>query len=435
LNVSLLLQKEAGQKQEERRKMDFPGIKATDIYLPNDEINSEKWAVIACDQFTSEPEYWERVEKYVGDEPSTLKLIFPEAFLKDESKKNHETEIFENMARYLEDGTIKKAVEDGFVLVERSTESGKRLGLVAALDLEDYDYKDETLPVRATEGTVSERLPAREKIREKAILELPHVMVLLNDKKDSVLGTLIEKAKSGSNRLLYDFDLMEDGGHLRGFAIESDEDKKSLSDALLKLQNESNGLMYAIGDGNHSLAAAKNCYEKLKKTLSKAELINHPMRYALCEIVNLHSKALIFEPIHRVLFNCKKANFMEEFKSYVKDRGLSLCEGDDIVFTYNGESESYGISCDKGVLPVALIQDFCDMYLSSHRDSKIDYIHGSEVVSELSKKEDTLGILLKAIPKDNFFDAIRTNGHFPRKTFSMGEAREKRYYMECRKIQ
>lgn len=405
--------------------MNFPGIQPTDIYLPAQGVDLTKWAVVACDQFTSQPDYWHQVEATVGEAPSTLRLIQPEAFL--EQRDNTE-KVNATMEQYLEDGTLQCAVKDGFIVVERETPSGKRLGLMVALDLECYDFSTGTLLTRATEGTVADRLPPRVKIRQNAPLELPHVLVLLDDPDRTVIEPLV-RAKQQETPL-YDIELMQNGGHLRGWAVVDDASMTSLASAMKALHEKADGFLYAVGDGNHSLATAKICWENLKATLPPDEAQNHPARYALVELENLHDEAILFEPIHRALFHVNAEDLIEGFKAYVGKRDMALVAGSDIVFV---GYEGYALVNTGGMLPIAVLQNYLDEYLQTH-DATIDYIHGEQTVRDLCTAPDSLGILLEGIPKDGFFDGIRAGGHFPRKTFSMGEANEKRYYVETRKI-
>lgn len=405
--------------------MRFPGITPTDIYLPAPEIDLSKWAVVACDQFTSQPDYWHKVESIVGEAPSTLRLIQPEAFLEQGDNTDN---VNATMQQYLENGTLQCAVRDGFIVVERETPSGKRLGLMAALDLECYDFTTGTLLTRATEGTVADRLPPRVKIRRNAPLELPHVLVLIDDPARTVIEPLVRAKRS--EQPLYDVELMQNGGHLRGWAVADDASKTLLADAMNALAEQADGFLYAVGDGNHSLATAKLCWETLKETLSPAEAETHPARYALVELENLHDEAILFEPIHRALFHVDADDLIDGFKAYVSKQGMTLVDGEEIVFV---DHAGYALDNANGMLPIAVLQTYLDEYLQSH-DAVIDYIHGEQTVRDLCTAPESLGILLKGIPKDGFFEGIRVGGHFPRKTFSMGEANEKRYYMEARKI-
>lgn len=409
----------------------FPGLVPSDIYLPAARVDLSKWAVVACDQFTSQPDYWQEVEMEVGDAPSTLRMILPEIYLNEAA--SNIPGIHNSMRKYLKSGVMEKKVENGFVLTERTTESGVRLGLIAALDLNAYDYAPGAKPlIRATEGTIVERIPVRVRIREGALLESPHVMVLIDDAGKTVIEKAYERVKD--KKPLYDTPLMMNGGHLRGWAIDAMEELKEIAAALQALNAKANGFLYAVGDGNHSLATAKACWTRLNAKLSPDEQETHPARYALTEIVNLHSDALVFEPIHRVLFHADASDLMKKFSAYAEGRGLALSEGDDIRFIANGKETGVSISGAEGVLPVAILQPFLDDYIKANKEIGIDYIHGEEAARTLAGNPVTTGILLKPIDKKSLFPSIASEGVLPRKTFSMGEAWEKRYYMECRRI-
>lgn len=408
----------------------FPGLVPSDIYLPGDSVDVKKWPVVACDQFTSQPDYWQKVEKLVGDAPSTLHMILPEIYLNEASSR---VPVIQNaMRRYLKTGVMSKKVENGFVLTERRTESGVRLGLIAAVDLNAYDYAPGAKPlIRATEGTIVERIPVRVRIREGALLESPHVMILINDQGKTVIEKAYERVKDQTP--LYDTDLMLGGGHLRGWAIEGEEALKEIAGALQALNARSNGFLYAVGDGNHSLATAKACWTRLHAKLSPEEQETHPARYALSEIVNLHSDALIFEPIHRVIFKADMKDLIEKFVSSIVQRGFTCLAGDDIRFTCGEEEIGISVSGADDVLPVQILQPFLDEYIKLNQ-LEIDYIHGEDAVKSLCENKAGVGILLKPIDKKSLFPSIASEGVLPRKTFSMGEAWEKRYYMECRRI-
>ena len=297
-------------------------LKKADILLPKN-ADMTKWAVVACDQYTSEPKYWEEVEKIVGDEPSTLKITLPEIYLEKENVSERITKINQEMKKLLNDGFFK-VLEDSLIYLERTGADGKvRKGLIGKVDLEDYSYEkgSQTL-IRATEGTVLERIPPRVKVRENAELELPHVMLLIDDEKKEIIEDLTNKVEEKD--VVYDFDLMQNGGHVKGYKV-PDELIDGIFTKMEKLADKDNFekkydvqgkgvLLFSVGDGNHSLATAKACYENLKKTMSKEEYENHPARYALVEIVNLHSDALEFEPIHRVVFGVKPEKMIEEFE-------------------------------------------------------------------------------------------------------------------------
>ena len=450
--------------------MKFPGLKPDDIYLPAEGIDLRRWAVVACDQYTSQPDYWRRVEAYVGARPSTLHIVQPEIDLARAGARI--PAIHRAMREYLSNGTLVRAVRNGFTLTERTTASGARLGLVAAVDLEEYDFTPGSgAMIRATEGTIRERIPPRLRIREGAPLECPHVMLLLDDPARTVIEPL--HARLRETAPLCDFELMENGGRLRVWGVEGDA-LAPVSDALSALWEKSDGFLYAVGDGNHSLATAKARWDALKPALSPGEAQAHPARYALAEIVNLHSPALVFEPIHRVLFGADMEDLVSAYRAHLASRGMKLtaveplssrasgtkpvdpsssraCEVEsaepsssacgitptdeaELTFVSGNARASYRVGNPENPLPVAVLQPFLDEYLRSHPAARIDYVHGAAAVESLCQTPHTTGILLPAIDKSALFPAVRQGGALPRKTFSMGEPDEKRYYMECRKI-
>ena len=554
--------------------MKFPGLKPDDIYLPAEGIDLRRWAVVACDQYTSQPEYWRRVEAYVGAHPSTLHIVQPEIDLERAGARI--PAVHRAMREYLSNGTLVRAVRNGFTLTERTTASGARLGLVAAVDLEEYDFTPGSgAMIRATEGTIRERIPPRLRIREGAPLECPHVMLLLDDPARTVIEPL--HARLRETAPLCDFELMENGGRLRVWGVEGDA-LAPVSDALSALWEKSDGFLYAVGDGNHSLATAKARWDALKPALSPEEAQTHPARYALAEIVNLHSPALAFEPIHRVLFGADMEDLVSAYRAHLASRGMKLtaveplssrasgtkpvdpsfsracgtkpaepssfpasgmkpaepssfpasrtkpaepssscacgmkpaepssscacgtkpaepssfpasrtklaesssscacgakpaepsssrasgtkpvdpsssraCEVEsaepsssargmtptdeaELTFVSGNARASYRVENPENPLPVAVLQPFLDEYLHSHPAARIDYVHGAAAVESLCQIPHTTGILLPAIDKSALFPAVRQGGALPRKTFSMGEPDEKRYYMECRKI-
>lgn len=412
-----------------------------DILLPDDTVEKDKWAVIACDQFTSQPDYWDEVKKYVGDSPSAFNVVFPEIYLSGKDGISDEKRI-ENinstMKKYLSDNTLKQAVTAGYVFVERTTESGVRLGIVGKIDLDTYDFdpKNKTL-IRATEGTVLSRIPPRVKIRQNASIELPHVMLLVDDPQDKILGDL-QKNKD-SFRKLYDTDLMAGGGHITGYAIEG-ADADAVTKTFADKEADCGGFLFAVGDGNHSLATAKTCWENIKGNLTEEERQDHPARYALVEICNLHSNALEFKPIHRLICQVKMDGLLEYFKTELEKQGLELTDGDEIVFCQKNEAtgdiDKYEVSIkNRGDrLPVEILQNILDDYLSQNESADIDYIHGDDALNGLVEKTGGCGIFLQSIEKNTLFAAINAGGVLPRKTFSIGEANEKRYYMEAKRI-
>ncbi len=400
------------------------GFFPTDILIPK-HTDMKKWSVVACDQYTSQPDYWERVRKFVGHEPSTLNLILPELDLANADPAT----IHQNMKDYLEKG-IFKTLTNSLVFVRRTLENGKeRMGLIGALDLECYDYRKGSLSLcRATEGTVEERLPPRIQIRQNAELELPHIMVLIDDPNFTVIEAL--KDIRHLFQKIYDFSLMEKGGSLAGYAIDQNQARPIL-DALAALAGEAeHPLLYAVGDGNHSLATAKACYEKIKETLGEAAK-DHPARYCLVELVNVHSDGLEFEPIHRVIFNTEPQKLM----AYLKEQGLT--EGDafqqKVSVLQNGTKKVYSFKKESAKITVGSLQNALDSYLAENTGT-IDYIHGEDVLETLSARENAIGFLLPDVYKSDLFPTVVADGALPRKTFSMGHAHDKRFYLEARRI-
>ena len=381
------------------------GVSIPHILLPAPEVDLAKWAVVACDQFTAEPDYWARVEAIVGDAPSSHRIILPEAFLGEGECRA--PAIHATMRDYMARGVLREAA-NGFVLVERGLAAGNRLGLVLAVDLEQYDFTPGARSlIRPTEGTILERLPPRVRIREGAPLESPHVMLLVDDPAHLLTGPL--HARRDCLRPLYDVELMLGGGRLRGWAVEQPEHVAQIAAALEALHAQSDGLLFAVGDGNHSLATARQCWLTLRGGLPPELRESHPARFALAEVVNLHDPALVFEPIHRVLFNVSRQEVTDAWEACVPETGQP-----------------------DGVQAVSFIQDFVDAFAAAHPGAEIDYIHGEESMRTLCRAPDTAGFLLPAMDKADLFPAVRAGGVLPRKTFSMGEAHEKRYYMECR---
>ena len=403
---------------------------STDILLPNKDADLQKWAVIACDQYTSQPEYWKKVESLVGDAPSALKLTLPEIYLGEAEQKTEE--INENMKKYLADGTLTEAVKNGFIYVERQTSAGILPGLLGALDLEEYDFREGTKPkVRATEGTILSRIPPREKIRENAVLELPHVLLLLDDAEKQLIEPLA--AQKNSFRKLYDFDLMQNGGHVAGWAVEGEAAEK-LRSQLAELEEKAGEIFLATGDGNHSVATAKSCWEKLKAGLTSKEIENHPARRMLAEVVNLHSDAIVFQPIHRVLFGIKE-DIVEAFERWLELNGMSLMEGSEITFTFaNGGEEEFAIDGRGKLMPLAVMQKWLDKYVAKNKYLSLDYVHGRANVDKIVSESGAVGIIFNAMDKAGFFPAIKAGGALPKKTFSIGNADDKRFYLEARKI-
>ena len=385
------------------------------------------WAVIACDQFTSQPDYWKAVREQAGEHPSACRITFPEAELGlDEEARI--ASINKTMRRYL-DANLFRRFPDSCIYVERTLLDGSvRRGVVGVIDLEAYDYAaDAVSPVRATERTVVERIPPRVRIREGACLELSHVMLLMDDPGGTVLDSLT--ARKSELEPVYDFELMQGGGHLRGWAVEG-ADVKRVCAAVDALSAKAEGLLYAVGDGNHSLAAAKQCWLDLQGTLSPAERENHPARYALVELVNLACPALAFEPIHRLLTGVNPAALIADYRAFLDANGANEGPGDDLI-AFDMTREWRFRSTPH---PLRLLQGFLDAYLADHPGARIDYIHGGDALRKLISRPDAMGFMPRALGKSELFGYIRRWGVLPRKTFSMGGANEKRYYLEARKI-
>lgn len=412
------------------------GIRPAQILLPAAGVKPETWACIACDQYTSEPEYWEKAFAVAGDAPSAIRLILPEYNLKNSESLIPQIHI--TMAEYLAQGLLTPAVNPGFILCERTIVSGTRLGLVCAVDLEQYSFEKGSLPlIRPTEQTITDRLPPRLKIRRGAPVELTHIMILIDDPDRTVLEPL--QADKAALRKVYDFDLMMNGGHLAGWAVDSAE-KLAQVDRSLNALMDTKGehpLLLAVGDGNHSLATAKAYWNEIREGLSEAERENHPARFALCEIVNIHDEALLFEPIYRILTGTTRSAVMADWKAYAEAKGMSLAaDGSDHRFTVvsaDGE-ETVAVLNPEGAIPCETIQKFLDAFLAKHPEAGIDFIHGEGSLRALAAKPETVGFLLPDIDKHSFFRDVEKLGVLPRKTFSMGEADEKRFYMEAKKI-
>lgn len=426
------------------------GIEVPEVLLPNKEVDMVKWAVVACDQYTSQPEYWDSVEKLVGDAPSMFRLTLPEIYLESPDKRERIEKIHSTMSQYLANNVFEK--QNCAIYTERIIGGLARPGLIIALDLEKYDFSigSQSL-IRATEGTILDRIPPRVEIRKGAPIESPHIMVLIDDPEMKVIEPLIE---TKNNKPLYNFDLMMNGGHVAGWAIPQEMLDKSVEE-LSKLADINNFrsryntgddkgvLLFAMGDGNHSLATAKTVWETEKGHLPP----NHPLRYALVEIVNVHSPALVFEPIHRVLFGLK-SNIVEAAKNFFNDLSIEKVADratmEQIVKAEDGEqkcgfinNEGYFVwtfNNPTSQLAVGTLQSFLDKFIVDGAE-KIDYIHGTEEVCEMGKMDSNCGFFLPVMNKGELFKTVIFDGALPRKTFSMGEANEKRFYLECRSIE
>ena len=384
-----------------------------DILLPKS--NFESWATIACDQYTSEPEYWERAKTAAGDKPSALNIVLPEVYLSNDNSKRIDT-INKNMQAYLDDDIFAQ-YPDSLIFVERIQSDGKcRRGIVGKIDLECYDYRaGTTAEIRATEQTVLSRIPPRVEIRKNAPLELPHVMLLFDDVKDEVFSYLIENKNRFTK--LYDFTLMCGAGSIAGYLLDNDA-KNTVLSLLENLKAQNDGFLFCVGDGNHSLATAKECYN-----LNKTEA----SRYALTEIVNIHDTALEFEPIYRVVFGVQPEALLDEF---VKTVG----EGNQKFTCVYGDKALEIAVKPTAKLAVGTLQTFLDEYVKNHKEAEVDYIHGEESLKKLASRPNAIGFIFDGMQKSELFEAVNADGSLPRKTFSMGHADDKRFYIEARKI-
>lgn len=397
----------------------------SDILLPKE--NFEKWSVIACDQFTSRVDYWEDVKKIADGAPSTVNLIYPEVYLGKTDARETVEKINSEMVKYIENGVFEE-YKDAFIYVERVQSDGRlRAGIVGAVDLEKYDYNEgSTSEIRATEKTVLERIPPRVQIRKDASLELPHILMLIDDAEKTVIEPLAALAESGKMRKLYDFTLMLGGGSIKGYLVPKEYHEK-IMDGINALADKNGGITLAVGDGNHSLATAKACY---------ALNPNETTRYAITELVNLHSPALEFEPIYRTVEKVDAENVYAEFIKFLDKNGSAVSESGNqkITFVAGKTERTVKIENPPHVLAVGTVQLFLDEYIKSHTEAEVDYIHGEDEVISIAEKPNSCGFLYDCLTKAELFPAVAKEGVLPRKTFSMGHAKDKRYYTEARKI-
>ena len=417
------------------------GFYPADILLPAN-ADMTKWSVVACDQFTSQPEYWEDADRIVAEAPSTLRMILPEAGLNKPDVDKTISKINTTMKAYLEENLFE-TYEESLFYIERTQSDGKiRRGIIGMIDLECYDFTPGSgALIRATEGTVLSRIPPRVRVRKDAPVEFPHIMLLIDDPEKTVIEPLT--AQTDTMVPVYDFDLMKNGGHLRGFRLSSAQ-TDNIAEALCRLtapeemerkygMKDAAPLLFAVGDGNHSLATAKQCYEDLKKNTPEEKWMQLPARYALVEVVNNHDDALQFEPIHRVVFNCDPEKLIEAFKSAFPGTYEGCGEGHVIAYTYAGHKGSLTVPHPGMQLAVGTLQSFLDKY-GKENGCEIDYIHGDDVTDELGSRPGNIGFKLPAMEKEQLFKTVMADGVLPRKTFSMGHAQDKRYYTEGRKI-
>ncbi len=438
------------------KKLKSLGVHIPTILIPNEEIDLQTWAVVACDQYTSEPAYWQSVAEIAGDAPSTLNLIYPECYLEEADPETRIAAINAKMREYLSSDIFRSYPESFFLVYRETKEDFGRWGLVAALDLELYDYSaDSTSLIRATEGTIIERIPPRKRIRKDAPLEFPHIIVLIDDEKRSIIEPLA--AKKDDLEKVYDFKLMKDSGRITAYAVNQPGDLSMVADAFSTLADrevfsQKHGkddlLLFAMGDGNHSLATAKSCWEDIKGGLTAEEMEDHPARFALVELENIFDEGLEFEPIHRVLFGANRTAILEELKRNCESYETQTCQTLDEMYSLihtEDEYQYFGIVDESGICSIVKVagaesqivagtlQKTLDAYVASS-GAAIDYTHGLQVTSSLGMKPGNVGIFLPGISKHSFFSSIIHDGALPRKTFSMGEDYEKRFYIEGRKI-
>lgn len=400
-------------------------IKAPHILLPKKGIDMNAYAVIACDQFTSQPEYWDELKRETENKVSTFHMIYPEAYLENTNQEEYIANINKNINSYLLDKSLVD-IGECFILVERTTPYGnRRLGLVISIDLEEYSYKHGVpCSIKASEATIEERIPPRLKIRKDAQIELPHTLLLFDDKEKTIVEPLYRNKDKLS--CLYDFELNQNGGHIKGYLITDTNEVIKKFNELYKKNN--NGLMFVVGDGNHSLATAKVHWENLKKNLSEEEKISHPARYALVEANNIYDEGIKFEPIHRILFNCSN-DFVEGLEK-VMDGEESNC------FLYNQKIGKKPLKSPKNAAKTyQIVQNYIDEYIGKHHKTKVDFIHDEQSLIDVANKNpDSVAIIMPALGKSDIFEFVAKDMVLPRKSFSMGHANEKRYYLEAKRI-
>ena len=440
---------------ETKNSLEKFGLKIPQVLLPNEKVDLEKWAVIACDQYTQDRDYWKRVEDFVGNAPSTLRITLPEVYLNDGDKVARIEKINSTMKKYLADGVFAPALEN-MIYIERTTGYGRvRRGLVTTIDLEEYDWNPEKKAlIRATEATILERIPPRVEIRKNACLELPHIMLLVNDASKKLVektGSLAKDAQGAKGNLVYQTKLMENSGSISGWKVNDSIVAENVLPALKKISDDQtcddgSVFLFAVGDGNHSLATAKTIWNELKASGAPSD---SPARYALVEIVNIYDEGLTFEPIHRVLFNVDSEKLLEAMKTRLNGTLEEVADEAALEKAVGSSKADFGFVCSDGGkkkftllktsitdLGVSHLQPALDEFLKANGNSKedIDYIHGSDEVCRLGGKDGAVSILLPPIAKDTFFATIANTGSLPRKSFSMGEASEKRFYMEARQL-
>ena len=398
------------------------------VLLPRKGTDMSKWATIACDQFCARPQYWSELTEYVGDAPSTLKITCPEIYLNSGNLDERISEVWKTMNAYVESGLF--VGREGFVLVEREVENGeKRVGVMISIDLDAYDWNRVRVPIRATEDTLVERLPVRIRIREKAPLESPHAIVLIDDPDKRIIEPLY--ARREEMEKLYDFDLNMGGGHIAGYAVPDSEALAEKLEALLDPEVQTKkygfdaGIMFAVGDGNHSIATAKVMWENLKKTLTPEECEGHPARYMLVEMVNLYGGGMDFKPIHRLIYS-RDPEFVAGLRAALKGSGK-------LKLVYK-DGEEYVDCPEKASLTISAVQTYIESYAKLHKGFEVEYVHNEGHLKEAVDEACGIGIVMPDFPNAELVNFVVNVGNLPKKAFSIGEPEHKRYYLECKSI-
>ncbi len=403
-------------------------VRIPKILIPNQKVDPVKWATIACDQFCARPKYWEELEKTVGDAPSTLRITCPEIYINKGNLEERIMGVQKEMGKYLEEGLFEEY--ENFVLVEREVENGrKRVGVMIAIDLDAYNWERVRVPIRATEGTLVERLPVRIKIRKGAPLELPHAIILIDNPEKNIIEPIYENKDELEK--LYDFELNMGGGHVAGYKI---DDCQSIieklnglldADVQVKKYGIDAGIQFAVGDGNHSIATAKVMWEELKKTLTEEERENHPARFMLVEMVNLYGEGMDFKPIHRLIYN-PTPDFISGLKATLS--------GENQLKIVTNSGVSYVDCPSKASLTISGVQNYIESYLKENPQVEVEYVHNEEHLLDALKECDGIGIVMPDFPNSELVNFVVNVGNLPKKAFSIGEPEHKRYYLECKSI-
>ena len=404
-------------------------VKIPKILIPKQSTDMVKWATIACDQFCARPKYWEELQSIVGDAPSTLKITCPEIYINKGDLDNRILNVNAEMRSYVENGLFEEV--NNFVLVEREVEDGKkRVGMMISIDLDQYDWNRVRVPIRATEGTLVERLPVRIKIRKNAPIELPHAIILIDDEDRKIIEPIY--ARRHSLKKLYDFDLNMGGGNVKGYEVDESEKVLTLLEGLLERELQIKkygvdaGIQFAVGDGNHSIATAKVMWEELKKNLTEEERLNHPARYMLVEMVNLYGEGMSFKPIHRLVYNPDKA-FIDGLKEAL--------QGDGKIKLLTDKGEEFVSAPQKASLAITAVQSYIESFIKDNPWLEVEYVHNEDhLIEALEESKGAIGIVMPDFPNAELVNYVVNVGNLPKKAFSIGEPEHKRYYLECKYI-